>query len=104
MGYTCPCCGYDGLDGPAYEHLGPPPWSDLGSPPYDPQFGRPSYEVCACCGFEFGNDDNPGTGAEPDSFEEYREEWIREGCNWFEATARPDDWDLEQQLGRIRAA
>jgi hypothetical protein len=37
--------------------------------------GTPSYEVCPNCGFEFGNDDNPGGTAAPASFAEYRAEW-----------------------------
>jgi hypothetical protein len=47
------------------------------SPPDEEFLGRPSYEVCSRCEFEFGNDDNPAT-AEPDSFESYRAE--RELC------------------------
>ena len=38
-------------------------------PPYGNALGRPSYEVCPRCGFEFGNDDNPGTAA-PSSFDD----------------------------------
>jgi hypothetical protein len=44
------------------------------TPPYEDVLGRPSYEVCPQCEFEFGNDDNPGTG-HPVSFEEYRRAW-----------------------------
>jgi len=40
------------------------------TPPHENQLGRPSYEVCAQCGFESGSDDNPGTAA-PLSFEVY---------------------------------
>jgi len=29
------------------------------TPPYEDLFGKPSYEVCKSCGFEFGNDDKP---------------------------------------------
>jgi hypothetical protein len=39
--------------------------------------------VCPRCGFEFGNDDNPGT-AEPLSFESYRAEWERNGRPVFD--------------------
>lgn len=39
---------------------------------------RPSYEVCPNCGFEFGNDDNPGVSA-PVSFEDSRLEWSTVG-------------------------
>lgn len=51
-------------------------------PPYEEQLGTPSYEVCARCGFEFGNDDNPGTG-KADSFESYRARWESDGCPLF---------------------
>jgi hypothetical protein len=57
------------------------------TPPYEDFLGRPSYEVCSRCGFEFGNDDNPGTG-EPVSFEEYRREWKAEGRPRFGEDAR----------------
>jgi hypothetical protein len=52
-------------------------------PPYEELLGPPSYEVCLNCGFEFGNDDNPGT-AEPLSFEYYRAEWEAGGRRPFD--------------------
>jgi hypothetical protein len=55
-------------------------------PPYEALLGRPSYEVCPSCGFEFGNDDNPGIG-EPDSFESYRREWTKAGRPIFDPSA-----------------
>jgi hypothetical protein len=93
----CPCCGYPGLEMPAYRHLGPPPWLHPGAPPYEQWYGDPSYNVCPCCGFEFGNDDNPGT-AEPSSFEQFRREWIALGCPWFEPSQRPEGWRSSEQL------
>ncbi|HDL41698.1 MAG TPA: hypothetical protein ENG98_01625, partial [Actinobacteria bacterium] len=66
-------------------------------PPYEDEFGAASYEVCLCCGFEFGNDDNPRT-AEGDSFERYRWKWVQTGTVWFDPTHRPDDWSLNRQL------
>ncbi|TWD73098.1 hypothetical protein FB561_6983 [Kribbella amoyensis] len=66
----------------------PPPAGLVIAPPYEQLLGPASYEVCPRCGFEFGNDDNPGT-AEPSSFEEYRAEWEADGCPWFEAGQRP---------------
>lgn len=95
--YECPVCQYVGLTVKPYEHWPPPPDMEL-SPPYEDLLGRPSYEVCPRCGFEFGNDDNPGTGAQPESFEEYRRQWEAEGQPWFvtpdaesPAHADPDD-------------
>src|SRR5205814_3549027 len=95
--HTCPCCGFARLDAPAYEKLGPPPWDIRAEPPYEATFGLPSYEVCPCCGFEFGNDDNPGT-AKPSTFAEYRSEWIALGCPWFSPKCRPENWSLAEQL------
>jgi hypothetical protein len=46
--------------------------------------------VCPRCGFEFGNDDNPGT-APPVSFEQYRLDWEQEGRPWFDESMRSDD-------------
>lgn len=95
--HTCPCCGYYGLSVQAYANLPPPPWGDLGPPPYEQSYGLPSYDVCPCCGFEFGNDDNPGT-AVGSSFAAYLRDWIAEGCQWFDPTQRAAGWLLDSQL------
>jgi hypothetical protein len=70
------------------------------APPYSKFFGMPSYEVCDCCGYEFGNDDEPGTGR-PVSFETYRKEWIRQGCQWFSPNKKPEDWRLDEPLRNL---
>jgi hypothetical protein len=88
--YECPVCGYPGLRVKPYE-LWPPPADLELTPPYEDLLGRASYEVCPRCAFEFGNDDNPGTGASPSSFDEYRREWEARGSPWF---AEPEDADL----------
>jgi hypothetical protein len=75
-------CNHVGLQAKPYETWPPPPTLVL-TPPYQDLLGMPSYEVCLRCGFEFGNDDNPGT-ATPMSFEEYRYEWMTRGCQWFD--------------------
>lgn len=51
---------------------------DSAMPPYEDCLGTASYEVRPSCGFEFGNDDNPGT-APPSTFDEYRRGWDAEG-------------------------
>ena len=94
----CPCCGYSGLERPAYSRLGSPPWSHPGPPPYGQWYGEPSYEVCHCCGFEFGNDDDPGSHAAPSSFERYLADWIARGCNWGRPEKRPEDWNIVIQF------
>jgi hypothetical protein len=70
MSYTCPVCFYDGL-------------------PEPPE----NYEICVCCGTEFGNDD------EFRSHAELREEWIRNGCAWF-FQQPPAGWSASAQLAR----
>jgi hypothetical protein len=79
--YACPACDFAGLDAKPYEEWPLQAGVDL-VPPYRHQLGRPSYGVCLRCGFEFGNNDDPGTAA-PSSFEEYRSEWQAEGAPWF---------------------
>ena len=75
--FECPVCGFDGLTEQPYETWPPPPDLPI-TPPYEDWLGRPTYEVCPMCAFEFGNDDNPGT-ADPVSFAEYRAEWEERG-------------------------
>ena len=95
--HVCPACGYSGLKAPPYTALMHGPVPDALSPPYCQYFGEPSYEVCDCCGFEFGNDDDPGTSL-PVSFGAYRAAWISDGAKWFNASKMPMEWTLERQL------
>ena len=79
--YICPICGYEGLN----------------APPKD-QFGCPTYEICPCCGFEFGFDDD----SEGLSYQDYRDKWLKAGAPWFSRVEpRPDNLDLVAQLKRI---
>lgn len=58
MPYTCPVCGFNGLD----------------EPPYSPD-GHGLFEICPSCGFQFGvTDDDLGI-----SFREWRESWVAAG-------------------------
>jgi hypothetical protein len=70
----CPVCGYDKL---------------LESP-YD-EFGYPSYEICSCCGFEYGFDDSN----KKITFQKYRERWIDKGFQWFNKSKKPKEWNKE---------
>ncbi len=95
--FACPCCGDIGLSAPSYELIRVPMLVRSLKPPYQPALGAASHEVCRCCGFEFGNDDDPGT-APGISFEDYLAEWIAQGCHWFQPHHQPADWLLEKQL------
>ena len=72
--YICPVCGFKGLK----------------EMPYDKK-GIPSYEICHCCGFEFGTDEKEGMA-------QFREKWIKKGAPWFTQKLKPADWDLQKQL------
>lgn len=61
------------------------PWGEDGN--------CPTYEICPCCGVEFGNEDYT-----IQSVKEYREDWIKKGANWFEPDEKPKNWNLENQL------
>lgn len=78
--FICPVCGYDKLT----------------EEPYD-RDGNPSYEVCDCCGFEFGFDD----GSAGHTFQDYLQKWIENRAQWFKENAKPENWDLQKQLERI---
>lgn len=68
--YTCPVCGY----------------RELVDPPKD-------WEICHCCGTEFGNDDYQT------SHEELRKRWITAGMPWFSnAVRKPRNWNPVKQL------
>ena len=72
----CPVCGF----GPY-------------SPPYSSADElRHSFDICPCCGCEYGYDDN----------EEHFDRWESTGCAWFTQSERPPDWNLSSQLMNIR--
>lgn len=83
-GNVCPVCGYDDLVNPAYT-----------------EEGGSSYEICYCCGFEYGyTDDNDGY-----TYEAWRQKWIDDGMRWDwgrSDEARPDGWDPIEQLKNLR--
>ena len=81
--YACPVCGERTLKSKPYERWSPSTDFDDLAPPYEDHLGKPSYEVCRRCGFEFGNDDNPGT-ASPQTIAEFRREWRERGSPAFE--------------------
>lgn len=76
----CPVCGF----------------ANLQFPPYD-EYGNPSYEICGCCGFEYGFDDS-SNGL---TFVKYREEWIEKGFKFFRKNAEPVDWDFESMKAQL---
>ena len=72
MNHRCPVCGY----------------SELSEPPEN-------YEICPCCGTEFGYDDRLSTHAE------LRRHWLLTGGPWFDfGTPIPANWNPYEQVLR----
>lgn len=69
--YSCPVCGF----------------SSMPAPPVD-------YNICPCCGTEFGLDDVESTHAE------LRMAWLSNGAKWFsdELSPQPTPWNPFVQL------
>ena|SRR5690242_7815117 len=96
--FVCPCCGYPELEVPPYANMGLPPWEDHGSPPYYQRYGKASYDVCPCCAYEFGYDDEPMHPENARSFAKYLADWTAGGCHWLGHRVAPEGWSLEEQL------
>ena len=76
MAYTCPVCGYPGLDEPAVDTT-----------------GEPTYAICPSCGTQFGADDLTV------SHEALRQAWVSDGPHWWsEVKPPPPGWDGRAQL------
>jgi hypothetical protein len=65
-----------------------PPWGEDGK--------TPSFEICPCCGVEFGYED-----ATPQAVRNYRANWLARGAQWFIESLKPTDWDVEAQMANI---
>ena len=77
--YMCRVCGKQQED---------PPWGN------DGRYG--SFEICDCCGVEFGHEDFT-----VESTHAYRKQWLKEGAKWFMPKEKPEGWSLENQLQQI---
>lgn len=74
--FMCPVCGYPSLREPAYS-----------------QPDCPSFDICPCCGTQFGYDD-AGT---PHSV--LRQRWVAAGTPWYSKhTSLPPEWSGRRQL------
>jgi hypothetical protein len=81
MQVLCPVCGYPGLK----------------------EEPVASFEICDCCGTEFGVDDGGLAGKELDDYHTaLRAAWALKPSSWFNEEARPANWSLLKQLGAIK--
>lgn len=58
-----------------------------------------SFELCPCCGVEWGYDD-----ATADSALEYRERWIGAGAPWRSRFVESDGLSVSSRLARLKTA
>jgi hypothetical protein len=77
--YPCRVCGLDQLE---------PQWGEDGK--------TPTFNICVCCGVEFGYED-----ATLAAIRAYREKWLSTGAAWQSPKHKPKDWNLEEQLENI---
>lgn len=75
----CRVCGFDLLE---------PPWGEDGH--------SPTFNICPCCGAEFGYHDCTEIAVQI-----HREKWMSNGMKWFENKCRPEDWEPQIQLKNI---
>jgi len=68
----CPICGADTLEQPFESAIAV----------------LVSFEICDCCGCQYGYDDD----------EKYYHNWLSNGSKWFEPEMKPTDWSLDQQI------
>jgi hypothetical protein len=84
MSELCPVCG----------------WPELHEPPRC-ETGGASFEICPCCGFEFGFDDD----AQGITYAQARTLWIAAGTPWWSnARPAPPGWNPTHQLARAGLA
>lgn len=76
---NCRVCGY---------YMEDAPWGDDGQ--------SPTYEICPCCGVEFGNEDYT-----LESTIEYRNKWLSEKVTFYESKVKPQDWNFQNQMENI---
>ncbi len=77
--HLCRVCGYYQED---------PPWGEDGK--------TPTFEICDCCGVEFGYED-----AKTKAIFQFRKLWLAGGACWFKEFKKPAKWDLSAQLAPL---
>jgi hypothetical protein len=68
----CPICGFG-------------PFSETYASAQELRF---SFDICPCCGCEYGYDD----------IESHYLNWAASGFQWFNPKLKPEDWCIEAQL------
>lgn len=64
------------------------PWGEDGK--------TPAFEICGCCGVDFGYQD-----CTPEYVKKFRKEWLKKGGKWASPDEKPANWSLEEQMKNI---
>lgn len=64
------------------------PWGEDGQ--------TPSFEICDCCGTQFGYED-----CETEEIKKRRANWLAGGARWLRPDKKPSGWTVEKSLARI---
>lgn len=81
MSTRCHICGLD---------QGEPPWGESGR--------DPTWNICPCCGCEYGYEDHLESGVI-----RQRRRWLESGGEWWLEHDRPAGWSFEEQVRQIPA-
>ena len=65
-------------------------------PPWGEDEKSPTYDICDCCGTEFGYGD-----CTLKAIIANRKSWIAEGAKWKYPEEKPANWSLEEQMRNI---
>lgn len=87
--FICPICGYPDLEEAPLNYI------ENETRFYSYNKGAPTYEICPCCGIEFGYGDYEK------SWEQIRKEWIESGYKWRHPKYKPNNWDPKKQLQNL---
>lgn len=68
------------------------------TPPWGADGRTPSFDICPCCGTEFGYEDTTTA-----AILEQRRKWLASGAKWFSPKQKPAIWNLHAQLAAIPA-
>lgn len=64
--------------------------------PWEPDGKSPTFDICICCGTEFGYED-----CTPESAKRARKAWIQGGCKIFNTKYLFKEWKLEESLKNV---
>lgn len=64
--------------------------------PWGEDNASPTFNICACCGTEFGYHDFTLEGIRAQ-----REEWLAKGAKWWRPKKLPSNWSCEEQMKNI---